>query len=615
MSSTIDPAPSAATAETGSVAPEPTVANVPVIAWPLVERRRRMGQPHDGPERRRSEPAPMRVLAEQALVPAIGPFRWAAVAVGLVVAMRTFTPTSYRLLAVTLALVVYAAYRTARPISLRAGRHVSGALLAELAFDVAAVIGTGAWWSPYAFSLLPTALATGIARGSKFALRTTIVAVALVSTRHLYAVGTELRSMRDAAVWSGLIVLVGVSSGWARQVSTESARQHSLALNRLGELTEANALLFSLNRVAQTLPASLDIDEVLESMTARLRDLVDFDSSTILLYEDSDGTWAPVRHSGSPIPNTLPTESLPVPLATAMRSRGTVSVAFLDGAGLSPSAGSGLYASLYARGSLLGLLVIESNETERYSAKDIEIVNAMLEPFGVTIDNARLFSRLRSIGADEERSRIARDLHDRIGQSLAHLGFELDRAVRANERGADPTPTLVELRTEVRDVVREVRETLYDVRTDVTATHDIGETMAHFLDRVRQRSTLEVSFSQHGSGRLPLRQERELWRIAKEAVVNAERHAHASRLQIGWECDGRSAELTVSDDGDGFRKHEARTDSYGIIGMRERATSIGARFEIASEEGRGTTVRVVVGRNDRSDRADRTDRSERRAVP
>jgi signal transduction histidine kinase len=213
-----------------------------------------------------------------------------------------------------------------------------------------------------------------------------------------------------------------------------------------------------------------------------------------------------------------------------------------------------------------------------------------------------MFSRLRTMGADEERTRIARDLHDRIGQSLAHVGFELDRAVRSTERGADPLPVLEEVRNQVRGVVTEVRETLYDLRTDVTSNQDVVETMSLFLDRVRARTSLDIDLEEHTAGRLPLVYERELWRIAKEAVINVERHAAATHLRIVWRCDGRAAELTVTDDGTGFDRRAARADSYGIIGMRERATSIGARFEIDSNAGAGTTVRVVVGGPARSER-------------
>jgi signal transduction histidine kinase len=139
-----------------------------------------------------------------------------------------------------------------------------------------------------------------------------------------------------------------------------------------------------------------------------------------------------------------------------------------------------------------------------------------------------------------------------------------------------------------------VRETLYDLRTDVSESQDVGTTMELFLDRVRGRAGIDVAFEREDSGRLPILQERELWRIAKEAVINVERHAKAANLWITWRCDGRNAELVVRDDGKGFVKSDARVDSYGMIGMRERATSVGARFDIDSTPGQGTTVRITL---------------------
>jgi signal transduction histidine kinase len=83
-----------------------------------------------------------------------------------------------------------------------------------------------------------------------------------------------------------------------------------------------------------------------------------------------------------------------------------------------------------------------------------------------------------------------------------------------------------------------------------------------------------------------------MWRIAQEAITNVERHASASELTITWRCNGRSAALEVADNGQGFPFSTAgRMDSYGILGMRERASSIGAALDISSAEGRGTSVR------------------------
>lgn len=570
-------------------------SDAPGPAWPLVERRRTPRNPrYGGPERRKTDHGRQHPTPP---VPPMEPFRWAAIGIGLVVGMSRFSLTSYRLWFVLLALIAYAAYRSARPIPYEQTRWAAGAVVTEMVFHTAAVVLTGSWWSPFAFSLLPTVLLAGFSRGRRFALWLTAGASLAIAARHVWVAATLVDGAKDAGVWVGLLVLVAVSSGWARQVSHESARQQSLALDRLGQLTEANALLSSLHRVAQTLPASLDLDDVLASTMVRLRDLIGYSSCAILLYEDSDQSWTTARQSGESVPSILASSQLPAPVLRALSMRGALLEADMPaGTGLARTARCGLYAALYARGSRIGVLAVEADEPKRYARMDQELLNGLVEPFGVAIDNARMFSRLRTIGADEERSRIARDLHDRIGQSLAHLGFELDRAVRAAERGAEVGPLLEELRRDVRGTVKQVRETLYDLRTDVSESQDMGDTMEMFVERVRERSGLDVDLVRADAGpRLPLLQERELWRIAKEAVINAERHARATSLRISWRCDGGTAELRVTDDGTGFQPGAARPDSYGLLGMKERATSIGASLDIDSVAGGGTTVRVRLG--------------------
>jgi two-component system sensor histidine kinase UhpB len=199
------------------------------------------------------------------------------------------------------------------------------------------------------------------------------------------------------------------------------------------------------------------------------------------------------------------------------------------------------------------------------------------------------------VGAEEERSRIARDLHDRIGQSLAYLAFELDRIVKTGEKGVDVRPALGQLRGDVRTVIREVRDTLYDLRTDVSDEQGFLPTLELFVSRVRDRAGFDVTLRTDETARLPLPQEREFFRIAQEAIVNVERHARAEHLTITWRCDGRTASLEVADDGSGFPVGRAgRLDSYGLLGMRERAASIGASLDIDSTPGYGTRVQCAL---------------------
>jgi signal transduction histidine kinase len=294
----------------------------------------------------------------------------------------------------------------------------------------------------------------------------------------------------------------------------------------------------------------------------------------------------------------MDTNELPPALRRAIADQDVVSVPDLPeagGPGLASKASSGIYAVLPARGSVIGLLVVEHPSPNHFSPRDVELVRGMVESVALSIDNARWFGRLRTVGADEERARIARDLHDNIGQSLAYLAFELDRIVGTHESGQELGPSLQRLREDVRGVIREVRDTLYDLRTDVSDSQDMAAILEAYAARVTERSGISIEVYCDRAARLPILQEREMWRIAQEAITNIERHAKATRVRVTWRCDGDRAAIRITDNGVGFEVGRAgRLDSYGMLGMRERASSIGAALDVHSIPGQGTSITCVL---------------------
>lgn len=498
------------------------------------------------------------------------------------------------------AVIGYAAFRTVRPIKYYGDVRSLVAVLAEVALHLLAVSTTGDWDSPFIFSLLNAITVAGFARGFGFGLRIGVVSALAVSILYLTPEVTAER-VRVSAQWTLILLLVALIAGYARRISGEADRQHSLALDRLGRLADANALLFSLHRITQTLPASLDLDDVLDTTVHRLRGLFELDFAAVLLTDDTEaGHWQLVRREGTRLPLTLESADLPPPLLRALTTGTVVSCPDLPaqgGPGLATRASSGLYAVLPARGSVIGLLAVEHQTERHFTSRDAELLAGFVDSVALAIDNARWFARLRTVGADEERTRIARDLHDRIGQSLAYLAFELDRIVGKAEQDEPLGDSLEQLRDDVRGVIREVRDTLYDLRTDVSDSQDLPTVLEAFIGRVRERSELHIELICDRDQRLPLLQEREMWRLAQEAITNVERHANATRIRVVWRCNGESATLDITDDGQGFPEGRAgRLDSYGILGMRERAASIGATLEISSEPGRGTRVRCTLVR-------------------
>lgn len=532
--------------------------------------------------------------------PAILAVRWATAMVSVTLAAGAFVDSNLTVVAWVAAVVCNTAVRTTTPLRDTGSTRSVIPLLLEVVLHVFALTATGYWESPLVFSLVTAVIVAGFARGFGFGIRIAAASGFAVSIPALESQNWTQEAFAAAGQWMVVLLLVGVVAGYGRRISGEANRQHSLAMDRLTRLADANALLFNLHRVAQTLPASLDMEEVLESTLSRLRGLLGHDAAAIFVVDEADGSWVVAKKSALPLGRDLRLSDLPPPVSKAIRTRRLVLASDLSvgGPGLRPASQSAIYAPLMARGNLIGLLAIEHRDPERFGERDREVMQSFVDPVALAIDNARWFARLRTVGADEERTRIARDLHDRIGQSLAYLGFELDRLARRQEQGEPLGNAIQDLRDDLGTVIGEVRDTLYDLRTDVDAEKDFAVTVEEFSARVAERSGIEIELDCDRGPRLPILQEREMWRIAQEALVNVERHAEATRASVTWRCDGTEAVLDVDDNGKGFPAGDAgRVDSYGIVGMRERASSIGATLELNSSPGEGTNVRCFLAQD------------------
>lgn len=529
--------------------------------------------------------------------PPITAIRWGAVAVSSVLAAAPGDAWPMSYLLALLAHATYAGWRTLRPIRVRGDNRDLLEVTFEIALATGVMVLTGHWASPFAFSLISAVGVAAFVLGFGSALRFTAVAVATVALASASQadVATD-EALRASTRWAVELVIVAAIAGYARRFSGDVEARHSLALDQVGRLTEANQLLSSLHQVAQTLPASLDIEEVLDGMVERLRSFWDIEALAVLVPDETSERWLCVRQAGADLPRLADLDQLPAPLRHAATTPTTLAHPTFDrrgaGSGLSSTAGSGLYAPLHARGQLVGLLAVEHADPGHFGETDLGLLDGFTESAALALDNARWFARLRAVGANAERNRIARELHDRVGQSLASLGFELDLLSR-HRRDDELRPGIERLRDDLRGAVVEIRNTLSDLRTEVTASRGLVEALAAFATRVGDRGGAEVVLEAPAQPpRLPLLQEQEMWRIAQEAVTNAERHAHATRITVRWWSDGAAACLEVDDDGVGFDTEAAASaGSYGLLGMRERAAAIRARLDVVSARGRGTRVR------------------------
>ena len=193
---------------------------------------------------------------------------------------------------------------------------------------------------------------------------------------------------------------------------------------------------------------------------------------------------------------------------------------------------------------------------------------------------------------EEERARVARDLHDEVNQSLTGLLLRLEAAREAAPPGMEAE--LAETKALANQAMRDVDHLVWQLRP--TALDDLGLAAAiggqvEQLGRgeIAARLETEGDFSDLGDD-----QQLVVYRVAQEALNNAVRHSEAQRVEVrlGRDEDG-GVVLEVSDDGRGFAFDESQR-GLGIGGMRERALLVGAELTIESRPGAGTTVRLTV---------------------
>jgi two-component system sensor histidine kinase UhpB len=222
-----------------------------------------------------------------------------------------------------------------------------------------------------------------------------------------------------------------------------------------------------------------------------------------------------------------------------------------------------------------------------------EEVAALTDAFNSMLDRLegeRRQSARRALAAQEgERRRIARELHDEIGQVLTGLVLHSETLAR---RAPDELRSGIEqLREAARDGAEEVRQIARRLRPEALDELGLQSALLALCNEVSESAGIDIGRNLERD--LPLNAEQELviYRVAQESITNAVRHADARRLDLTLRRDGGGVLLVVADDGIGIRA-AADTSSNGIRGMRERALLVGAELTIRERPGGGTEVRL-----------------------
>lgn len=197
---------------------------------------------------------------------------------------------------------------------------------------------------------------------------------------------------------------------------------------------------------------------------------------------------------------------------------------------------------------------------------------------------------------EAERLRIARDLHDGPAQVLSNLVLEAEILERLLKRDPELVAAeLQEFRNSVKNAVADVRRFMFDLRPDSLDDLGLVATLRRLTTEWQQRTAVVCRLNVVGEERrLPTDLEEALFRIIQEALNNVRRHAEARTVEVNLEIRPQRVGLKVRDDGRGFdpeRPPAAGTRrQLGVVGMRERAESVGGRLQVRSREGSGTEI-------------------------
>ncbi|MEM9537133.1 MAG: GAF domain-containing protein, partial [Cyanobacteria bacterium P01_E01_bin.45] len=241
---------------------------------------------------------------------------------------------------------------------------------------------------------------------------------------------------------------------------------------------------------------------------------------------------------------------------------------------------------------------------------DIELAQALTNQATLAVQLTRLADRARSNALTDERTRLAREIHDTLAQAFTGVSLQLE-AVRGIITAKDGSFPSMQDFTEAqacirraRDLARaglsEARRSVRALRSEALETDTLPDALCKALAQTQRDTGLNTHFYLEGNP-APLSDDLELnlLRISQEAITNTLRHAQATRLDLTLHFRSDRIQLRIADDGKGFNPAQLATKSgFGLIGIRERTTRFYGTFDLISPPGIGTTIEVSIPLND-----------------
>jgi signal transduction histidine kinase len=245
-------------------------------------------------------------------------------------------------------------------------------------------------------------------------------------------------------------------------------------------------------------------------------------------------------------------------------------------------------------GQVIGALIALRTEPSPFSDEDERRLHALASLAAAVVRQDRLRGEVRRLAAMEERTRLARELHDSVTQSLFSASMLAQAAQSLWQREPERAKERLDRAAELcGGALAEMRALIFELRPDALAEEGLVSALSKHAAAREARDGVAVKIRTHAERRLPARFEEAAYRIVREALHNVMKHARASNVTVDVNFEPGQLRLDVRDDGRGFEPSQ-RSTGLGLTSMRERAEQLGGTLTVVSSSGSGTRVHAEI---------------------
>lgn len=400
---------------------------------------------------------------------------------------------------------------------------------------------------------------------------------------------------------------------------TELSRETTETRIMESEYARVQQHLIALNAITSEVSQSLDLDTVLNSALRKTLEIMQRTKGGILLldeerkqlsYRVSHGLSSAYTNGmcimvGEGIAGKVAQTGMPIMVDDISKHPDVIRLDLINMEGIRAFAS----VPLQSKQEVVGVLNVASHEAKKFSASDVRLLNSVAPQIAIAIENARLHQEVRykdkirgellqdmfSI-QEEERKRIARELHDETSQVLASLNANLEAATEMLPASFDGIKVVLKKAQALSiNILDSIHKLIYELRPSILDDLGLVAAARWLAEKHLEAKGVAVNFKTIGrKRRLPSRLEATLFRVIQEALSNIAKHACAENTSIILNFKKSAIRVSIRDDGKGFDVNEAisskdRPRGLGLVGMKERIAIVNGTLDIQSYPDDGGT--------------------------